>query len=564
MDKIRFFFFFFFAVMLSSASAKVIKMDETAKENLLLGGVVNLPDSILIQDGSDNLTSLKVTGSTVITGDITVSMKQHKGCLTFFLSSPSKSVKQISAIWSITRSSDCRYLGDHWERSYGDLKWQEANPQRVMPWYFLAYDGNRCQGTGVMTGCRAMCGWQVTFTKTRLSMDVRNGTEGVELGQRRLEMATVVGLDGEAGQKPFDVLRQFCKVMCPHPRLPKQPIYGINDWYFAYGNNSDSLIMQTVRLVHDIVPKGKNRPYCLIDAGWACIAPGKTSANCWSDNFYTPNKNFPDMKALAAQIKGYSMRPGLWMRPLCAAYGAPERLLLPCHNPNEPATDRILDPTVEENRAYFRKCFKAYRDWGYQLVKFDFTAYDILGKWGFQMMDGQDITQGKWSFHRRDLTTAEVILNLYKDLRHEAGSDIALIACNTVSHLAAGLMEAQRIGDDTSGQEWGRTLKMGVNTLAFRGAQHNLFYAADPDCVGLTTAVDWQKNKQWMELVAYSGTPLFVSIQPKAFGPEQKEAVRHCFEIASKPRKVGKSIDWMDTLTPSVWDMEGKIMNFSW
>ena len=31
----------------------------------------------------------------------------------------------------------------------------------------------------------------------------------------------------------------FCKMMCAlFPRLPKKPVYGINDWYFAYGNNS--------------------------------------------------------------------------------------------------------------------------------------------------------------------------------------------------------------------------------------------------------------------------------------------------------------------------------------
>jgi len=550
--------------LLSIAILTTVFSSLSANDKIFSDSKIVLPDSILIVDGDNNRSVLKVTGNTVQNGDISVSMKQKISGLTFFLTSPVKSVKQIQAVWCIARNNKCLYLGDHWERGYGDLQWLKADSQRVMPWYFMDFDGKICQGTGVMTGCRSMCSWQVTTDVTRLTMDVRNGTEGVELGQRTLEMATVVAMEGKEDEMPFDVLREFCRVMCPKPRLPKQPMYGINDWYFAYGNNSDSLIMQTVRLVEDIIPEGENKPYCLIDAGWACYSPVKNTANCWSDNYYQPNKNFADMKALATQIKASGMKPGLWMRPLCAPYGSPENLLLPIHNPVELTTDRILDPTVEENREYFAKCFKAYHEWGYQLVKFDFTTYDIMGKWGFQMMNGEDITQGKWTFHRQDLTTAEVILNLYKDLREGAGDDIALIACNTVSHLAAGLMEVQRIGDDTSGQEWARTLKMGVNTLAFRGVHHNTFYAADADCVGLTTAVDWTKNKQWMELVAYSGTPLFISIQPEAFGPEQKEAVRHCFEIASKPRKIGVPTDWMNTLTPTRWDMEGKIMNFNW
>src|ERR1700712_5982046 len=110
-----------------------------------------------------------------------------------------------------------------------------------------------------------------------------------------------------------------------------------------------------------------------------------------------------------------------------------------------------------------------------------------------------DITTPGWSFNDKSKTTAEVILNLYKSIR-EAADDLYVIGCNTLSHLSAGLFELNRIGDDTSGKEWERTRKMGVNTLGFRMVQHHNFYAADGDCVGLTNQVPWHKNKQWMHL----------------------------------------------------------------
>jgi alpha-galactosidase len=58
---------------------------------------------------------------------------------------------------------------------------------------------------------------------------------------------------------------------------------------------------------------------------------------------------------------------------------------------------------------------------------------------------------------------------------------------------------------------------MGVNTLAFRGAQHGAFYVADADCVGVTNAVPWVYNRQWPDLLA-RGTMLFVSLAPDALG----------------------------------------------
>jgi alpha-galactosidase len=141
-----------------------------------------------------------------------------------------------------------------------------------------------------------------------------------------------------------------------------------------------------------------------------------------------------------------------------------------------------------------------------------------------------------------------------------------VIGCNTIGHLAAGIFDISRTGDDTSGREWDRVRKMGVNTLAFRMPQHGAFFAADADCVGQTTtnAIPWDKNRQWLDLVARSGTPLFVSFKRDSVTPEQEQAIRQAFAIASQPSVSGEPLDWFETRLPRRWNLAGNEHEFNW
>ena len=92
----------------------------------------------------------------------------------------------------------------------------------------------------------------------------------------------------------------------------------------------------------------------------------------------------------------------------------------------------------------------------------------------------------------------------------------------------------------------------------------SVIYATDADCVGLTTKIDWQKNKQWMDLVANSGTPLFISAQPEATGAAQKEFIKKCFTTASKKLPLGEPLDWMENEFPKKWKLNGETVDFNW
>ena len=105
---------------------------------------------------------------------------------------------------------------------------------------------------------------------------------------------------------------------------------------------------------------------------------------------------------------------------------------------------------------------------------------------------------------------------------------------------------------------------MGVNTLAFRGAQHGAFYVADADCVGVTNAVPWALNRQWLDLLARSGTMLFVSLAPDALGAEQKRDLRAALAMAAVRQELGEPMDWQTTVYPSKWRLMGREVAYEW
>ena len=168
--------------------------------------------------------------------------------------------------------------------------------------------------------------------------------------------------------------------------------------------------------------------------------------------------------------------------------------------------------------------------------------------------------------HDRTRTTAEVLVDFYRVIRGAAGDDGVVLGCNVVGHLAAGLVEAQRTGDDTSGLVWERTRRVGVNTLAFRLAQHGRFFAVDADCVPSTPATDWGKNRQFLDLIARSGTVLFVSVDPATRTQRVDADLAVALRLALDGGAPGgvRPLDWLHTATPSRWEAGDRTVHYDW
>lgn len=441
-----------------------------------------------------------------------------------------------------TLFSEAKIMGDAWERGYGDFEWKAPDYDRMLPWYFTAAEGDKIFCFGVKTQPNAFCGWICDKEKISLCIDIKNGSNPIVLNGRRLEMCTVV--EYETRGDIYKAQKEFCKMMCDKPILPDRVVYGGNDWYCNYGESSYEKIMSHTEKIVECSKGVGIKPYMVIDDGWQichCQEP-QFNGGPWRGCNY----KFKDMERLARAIEKAGAIPGIWFRPLFTFEDVPESSVL-----KRDGFMVYLDPSDENVLSRVAEDVKSIVDRGYKLIKHDFTTYDIFGRWGFEC--GGFLEGEKIEFFDKTKTTAEIIKKLYETIRKSAGDKAMIIGCNTISHLSAGLFEIQRTGDDTSGREWERTKKYGINTLAFRMAQHNTFYCADADCVGITNEIDFEKNKMWLDVIAKSGTALFVSIAEDAYTEEVKEAVSKAFKTVCDVKNDSRPRDWMECRVPQKW-----------
>jgi alpha-galactosidase len=305
-------------------------------------------------------------------------------------------------------------------------------------------------------------------------------------------------------------------------------------------------ILRDADMVRAAAPAGSVKPFAVIDDG------------------YQDPSRFPSMPRLAEEIRRRGVVPGVWVRPLKAGPAAPQNLLLPearwsgARNKTGPAA---YDPTIPEGLAAAAAVAKSACDWGFDLIKHDFTTFELLGLWGSEMVASP--TQGAWHFNDRSLTNAEVVTKLYRELRVSCGEDRLILGCNTIGHLSVGLFDLSRTGDDVSGRNWERTRRTGVNTLAFRLPQHKVFFGLDADCVPITAGIPWAMSQQWLEAVSESGTVLLVSAERDALGKEQLQAVKEAFARCAQ-RPEAEPADWLSTRTPAIWQTGSKAKHYEW
>lgn len=505
---------------------------------------VNKPDFIELTTETKTVTA-KWENDDYNLDDINVNLNQDNEHLAIFLTAQTSKVKWIKLRWNnLSWDKNVCFLGDAWERGYGDMEWKGMNPNRFMPWYFCAKSEAKSVCYGVKVRPSAMCFWQVDSLGMTLFLDVRCGGSGVNLKGRVIKLADVIACEMRDCTS-FEAMQEFCGQMCEDPILPKYPVYGSNNWYYAYGKSSESEILADCDYILNLTKDIENKPYMVIDDCWQeHHRLNEYNGGPWTKG----NEKFPDMKALAEKLVQKGVRPGIWMRLLLNEDENIKNEWRLSHN-------NCIDPTNPEALNYIKEDIKRICNWGYTLIKHDFSTFDLFGKWGFQM--SPLVTDDGWHFYDDSLTSAEVVKLLYKailDASVEASNGETLIlGCNTIGHLGAGYMHINRTGDDTSGVIWERTRFMGVNTLAFRLPQHGKFYEIDADCVGIDGGISWSMNKQWADVLAQSGTPLFISVRPNILDETEKQELHEILKVASKQEHHVIPVDWEETTCPEHW-----------
>lgn len=456
--------------------------------------------------------------------------------------------KFVELHWQADTSDNILVLGDEWERSYGNLEFKSlADNNRAMPWYFIATDKETSFCLGVKTQPNSFVSFRYDKNGITALVDCRNGGNGVHLGGRKICLCTFISSAYQNGDI-FENLRDFCKKMCYSPILPKERVYGGNNWYYAYGKSNYKQIISDAKLQAQLAEGIDNKPFQVIDDCWQpkkCCGP------------WVPNRKFKDMQKLASEIKDIGARPGIWVRLLRNK----DRALKKNMRILRKGKRNYLDPTHPTVQKYIRNDIERIKSWGYELIKHDFSTADLFGDYGGNLSDTITKIDG-WHFYDKTKTNAEIVLDFYRLILDAAG-DMLIIGCNTISHLSAGLVHISRTGDDTSGREWDRTKTMGVNTLAFRLAQNEIFYMCDADCVGiLKKNIPWEKNSQWLHLLSYSNTPLFVSCTNE-IDDKQRADLKKAYKTFNEPHTI-KPLDIFETRTPERWLIDGEEIKYNW
>ncbi|MGN1452208.1 MAG: alpha-galactosidase [Eubacteriales bacterium] len=456
------------------------------------------------------------------------------------------------------RSDLVRIYGDAWERGGGDLEWRGIVPERCMPWFCLVSNGSDSredvsgrftEGFGVKVRPGAMCFWQYDAAGVTLWMDVRCGGLGVILKGRELFAGEIIFREYR-NMSAFSAGQSFCREMCPDPLRPETPVYGSNNWYYAYGKSSHGEILRDAQIVGELCAGNKNRPFMVIDDGW--------TQNPKNGPWNRGKAEFPDMPGLAAEIKKLGVRPGIWVRYIYDennVCGLPDEWHF-AHDAN------FLDPSRPEVLGYIRETTERFVNWGYELIKFDCSTQDILGRRGYRVP--YSVAADGWCFADRSKTSAEIIMDFYRAVARAAGRKTVLIGCATISHLSAGLVHIGRTGADINGVNWDITRRMGVNTLAFRMMHHRALFDADADCVGITGELPWELVRQWLKALSKSGTPLFVSCRPGVLDEGQLNELREAFSSGAEQKDVLVPMDWMENICPEKWMLNGEEVRFDW
>ena len=513
------------------------------------------PDVVMIEE--KQASSAVGNEGVFALNDVSVETVPGTEELSVYVKAQSTPVKKVRLRWHFQSRLKGQVLGDAWERSYADLGWQHITPYQTLPWYALVNQRDVTIGYGVNVRPAAICSWQIDPEGVTLWLDVRCGGEGVRLNGRRLLAAQVVCRE-YSGIRSFEAARRFCHVMCDDPLLPEKPVYGANNWYYAYGHSSREDVLADAEYLASLTEGVPNRPYFVIDDCWQrdrYRADG-TYEEVYNGGPWLPNDRFGDMASLAAQIREKGVLPGIWVR------------LLQDRNPEIPDAWRLshtggLDPSVPEALRFVKETVERIGQWGFKLLKHDFSTFDLMNRWGCEMP--YEMAEDGWHFADQSRTSAEIIISLYQAILDAAQKyGMLVLGCNTVGHLGAGLMHMHRTGDDTSGLMWERTLRFGVNTLAFRLSQHGAFYDIDADCIGISDKIPWEYNRQWCQLLSLSGTSLFYSVKPHTMPESDEKEFARMLQENARHREIAEPLDWQDTALPQDWLLDGQQVTFHW
>ena len=451
--------------------------------------------------------------------------------------------------------------GDH--MYVADTTWSALRPQEMMPWNFAVLTlNNVLHCYGVKTGVNSFCYFQCDRSGITLWIDVTNGSGG--FSPKEPFVATeIVCQKGVEGEIPYRAMQKFCKVMCDKPNLPKEPVFGFNNWYWAYGKTNQDEVLNEAKFLSSLCSGDfPSKPYMVMDDGWQIDCRKGYNGGPWDRT----NDRFPSMQKMAEDINKAGCKAGVWIRPLLTHDNVPDEAI---YKSNFTKNGNVLDPSHPYTIQKVSQDISRIHDWGFDLIKHDFTTTEIFGRGNIPtlswpgMLNPLDYPAVSEMFDQTR-TNAQIIRDFYRAIQNAAKGSV-VIGCNTIGHLVSGIHEVQRVGNDTSGRVYELTVRNGIHAM-MRMPQNETFFRLDADCAAFTDMVPAKFNLDFLEAMAITGTTTFASVSPGILKEKEAQRMSEIFRIAAtiKPSGFATVEDWDRTSAPAEFMYCGKLKIYDW
>lgn len=467
-------------------------------------------------------------------------------------SSPVKFLKlRFNADLSLAES----VCGDTWVCCGSDkaIYWTSILGYRNLPWYFYLRAGEKTACYGVKTGADCFAFWQADTRGITLFLNLTSGAGGTDL-KESLTACEIVEYIAPDYQDTYKTAQIFSGIMCDKPNLPNEPIFGLNDWYWAYGNINHNIVMQEIEMLSGLTKGLNHKPFLVVDAGWQKFYNGEYIGGPWESS-----EKFGDIRQTSEEIHKKGIKAGVWFRPMLTQEELPEDVAL-----RELDGGLVLDPSHPYTLEKVASDVKKISGYGFEMIKHDFSVWDILANVPNNdcSVNFYSSAKAKPKFYDNTKTTATIIKELYRTIQNAAGKTM-IMGCGVINHLAAGIHQINRIGIDTSGRHFALTLNNGVNSF-MRLPQNRNFYITDHDCAAFTSKVPFEENLNFLELCAISGTVAMASITPGLLNEKQLQKIADVFKIADRDNNNVDIVGFEKTAMPERFVYNGEIKEYNW
>ena len=250
----------------------------------------------------------------------------------------------------------------------------------------------------------------------------------------------------------------------------------------------------------------------------------------FADYWTKPNSKFPSgMKALAEDISGLGMTPGIWVGlylPLGLNH-ADAYVTGPDGKPLQgPWVGYSMEPGNKAAVAEaYTDALKTFRQEGWRYFKID-TLRHVL-------YDSYRRVPDYWQARHTD--SSHAFRDLFTQVRAAVGRDNYLLACWGALPELAGLPDGCRIGEDV-GPSFASMRKSAKYIAQFHHA-NNVVWRNDPDYMCLR--VSTEECQTWATLTSLTGGHVMVSDPVEAYDPERVDILRRVGPpLVTKPGNV--------------------------